>query len=71
VAIRLLIRRRNTFNAYGESPSATDPLGHVTSYKYDGNRNRTVVIDGDLHQTTRSTMRLANPFKWSIRWVNL
>jgi RHS repeat-associated protein len=42
----------DTFNAYGDRLSETDPLGHVTSFKYDGNRNRTVVIDGDLHQTT-------------------
>ncbi len=41
-----------TFDGYGGRLSATDPLGHLTTYKYDLNRNLTVVVDGNNKQTT-------------------
>jgi RHS repeat-associated protein len=41
-----------TSNAYGDRLSTLDPLGHLTTYKYDTNRNQTAVIDANNHQTT-------------------
>ncbi len=55
----------SVINEFGDVRTVTDPLGHVTTYTYDADRNTTAVKDGNGNTTTNA-YDAANELCWTL-----